>query len=63
MAKIIELCPYCEKEVKLANIPFVPQKCPNCGKMIKACSLCEWDTCDCDACEKKYCNKKEKLPI
>lgn len=38
-----ELCPHCEKEVELDNI-FKVQTCPNCGKRILPCSICEFKT-------------------
>ena len=35
-----EYCPYCNDEVKLP--PFLGiYECPNCGKLIVACSMCE----------------------
>ena len=40
MKTIIELCPYCDTEVQLEN-KFVPQTCPNCGRVILPCSICE----------------------
>ena len=51
---VTELCPFCEEEVELKAIKYIPQKCPNCGKLIKACSLCDLDKENCTACEKKY---------
>lgn len=47
-----ELCPYCEQEVYLKDpIKKVYQACPNCGKMILPCSLCDEDEISCEACE------------
>lgn len=50
-----ELCPYCEQEVYLKDpIKKVYQVCPNCGKMILPCSLCDEDEithAGCSACE------------
>ena len=51
---VTEWCPFCEQEVELKAIKYIPQKCPNCGKLIKACSLCDTDKENCTACEKKY---------
>lgn len=44
-----ELCPYCDTEVTLLN-KFEIQKCPNCGKYIKPCSICEHDNAKCSKC-------------
>lgn len=52
MKKIVEWCSECEAEVKIKAIPYVLQKCPNCGAPIRACCLCNPDTCDCEKCEK-----------
>lgn len=41
---IIELCPYCEEEVALAN-RFEAQMCPNCSNIILPCCICETDSC------------------
>ena len=46
MKKVIEWCSHCEKEVKINAIKCVAQTCPNCGKTIRACCLCDWDTCN-----------------
>lgn len=54
MNKVVELCPFCEEEVKLEKRQFFLQKCPNCGKPIRACSLCDQDIVNCSECEKKY---------
>lgn len=54
MKKVIELCPFCEEEVELKPIMFKTQKCPNCGKPIRACSLCNCESCNCAECEKRY---------
>lgn len=35
-----EYCPYCDNEVELKHEMTV-QKCPNCGKWICPCILCE----------------------
>lgn len=37
---IYEYCPYCEDEVEL-KWNFDVQICPNCGRPIVPCSLCE----------------------
>lgn len=54
MAKVTELCPYCDQEIKLEPRMHVLQRCPKCGAPIRACSLCDCDIVDCDKCEKKY---------
>lgn len=44
MKDIVELCPYCNKEVVLKNArEKVAQPCPSCKKLIYPCNLC--DTC------------------
>lgn len=45
--KITEWCPHCESEVDLIASKR-PQRCPNCGKWILPCSLCESCDADCD---------------
>ena len=40
MEKVFELCPSCDEEVCI-NAEFVSQVCPNCGKTIVPCSMCE----------------------
>ena len=46
-----ELCPECEQEVYLKDpIKKVYQACPNCGKMILPCSLCEENEMNCANC-------------
>lgn len=54
MAKIIEYCPECEREVKIKPIPYILQKCPHCKADIRACSLCDCDIVNCKKCQKKY---------
>ena len=51
MAKgsVTEWCPNCEEEAKLKAI-FKVQICPNCGKPIKPCALCDMDKVDCSKC-------------
>ena len=54
-----ELCPYCEREVKLKN-KFIRQRCPKCKKMILPCSICEyidWLSLD------KYYTKCDTCPL
>ena len=53
MKMVTELCPYCDEEVKIKAIKCELQKCPNCGKPIRACCLCDFDECDCEECGKK----------
>jgi predicted RNA-binding Zn-ribbon protein involved in translation (DUF1610 family) len=57
--KVIEWCSNCGQEVKIDAIPYVAQKCPNCGALIRACCLCDCDKVDCNKCEKKF-PKEEK---
>lgn len=51
MAKgsVTEWCSKCEQEVKLKSI-FKVQICPNCGKPIKPCALCDMDKVACSKC-------------
>ena len=37
--EVVELCPYCKEEVILENVLKI-QVCPDCGKLIKTCSMC-----------------------
>ena len=53
MKKIIEYCPYCEKEVKINATKHIEQICPNCKHIIRACSLCNCDIEDCNKCNEK----------
>lgn len=46
---IDELCPHCGDEVVLKSI-FANQVCPECGKLISPCSLCDFNKCDCKNC-------------
>lgn len=48
---VVEWCPQCEQEVKIKAIKCKPQECPNCKALIRACSLCNQDTCDCSKCK------------
>ena len=47
---VYEMCPECETEVKL-KAEFKVQTCPNCGKPIKPCAMCDMDKVDCSKCE------------
>ena len=48
--KCDEWCPYCESEVEI-NIDFKNiQYCPNCGKAITPCNICDKDHSDCSNC-------------
>lgn len=51
MKKIIEWCSYCEQEVEIQAIKYKVQECPNCKKLIKACSLCDTNKCNCNKCK------------
>jgi len=46
-----EMCPKCEREVKLKN-KFRVQECPKCGERILPCSICTHDKnyMKCDTC-------------
>jgi predicted RNA-binding Zn-ribbon protein involved in translation (DUF1610 family) len=46
---IDEMCPFCEREVKLKPV-FSVQICPYCGELILPCNLCDHNTCDCANC-------------
>lgn len=51
-----EYCPECETEVLLKNAELrKPIKCPNCGKYIMPCSLC--DVCG-SACKWENLNRE-----
>lgn len=54
MRKVIELCGFCCQEVKIDAVKCKLQKCPNCGEPIRACCLCDMDTCDCGKCNDCY---------
>lgn len=39
-----EMCPHCDTEVEIP--PYLGiYECPNCGKLIVACSMCETQNC------------------
>ena len=44
--KCTEWCSHCEREVELST-EMIIQQCPNCGKYIIPCSMCEWDNTNC----------------
>lgn len=48
-----EYCPHCDEEVELSNT-FIPQVCPNCGKTILPCNMCN----ECKNCpfQSKQCS-------
>lgn len=48
--KTYELCPFCEYEVELEPIKYTKQKCPICGELISACSLCNPEEMKCNEC-------------
>lgn len=43
-----ELCPHCDSEVKIPA--DYPSNCPNCGKTILPCSMCNMDQVNCNRC-------------
>lgn len=47
--KTTEYCPHCESEVEL-DCEFTLQRCPECGRLIAPCNLCDHDLCDCANC-------------
>lgn len=53
MKTITEWCSCCEKEVEIDAVKYKLQKCPNCRKPIRACSMCCCDNADCIKCSKK----------
>lgn len=60
MNKYTEWCLHCEHEVELST-EMKAQKCPNCGKYIAPCGMCDCDTCECSKCElSKECIKLNK---
>ncbi len=48
--KTYELCPFCEYEVELKPLKHIKQKCPICGELILACSLCKSEEMICNKC-------------
>ena len=48
--KIWEVCPHCEQEVELKPEMKI-QICPECGKWICPCSMCDCDQVQCCNCE------------
>ena len=58
--KCTEWCSHCEREVELST-EMVIQQCPNCGKYIIPCCMCDWDYTECSKCELvKICETKTK---
>jgi predicted RNA-binding Zn-ribbon protein involved in translation (DUF1610 family) len=59
--KVVEWCSHCDTEVLLEPNLSV-QKCPNCGKKIIPCCLCDMDNADCANCKlAKECEDKTTL--
>lgn len=58
---IIEWCPHCETEVEIPAHLCITQTCPNCGKEILPCSLCNNDIVNCRECGEGIC-QKWKMP-
>jgi predicted RNA-binding Zn-ribbon protein involved in translation (DUF1610 family) len=53
-----EWCQHCETEVEIST-EMIIQRCPNCGKYIIPCSMCDCDYADCSKCElSKICETK-----
>ena len=48
--KIWEVCPHCEQEVELKPEMKI-QVCPECGKWICPCSMCDCNLVECQNCE------------
>lgn len=48
----IERCPHCEQEVELKAVERLLQVCPNCGRLIYPCSLCNMDKTICWNCNR-----------
>lgn len=46
--KTNEVCSYCDQQVEIADTGI--SKCPNCGKWISPCSMCNMDEVDCKNC-------------
>lgn len=51
---VYEYCPHCENEVIL-SVDMEPQQCPECGKWICPCAMCENCKKPCDL--EEQCNK------
>ena len=45
-----EWCSDCCSEVQIKATFDEKQFCPNCGKPIKPCALCDWDSVTCNEC-------------
>ena len=50
MKKLQEYCSNCCQEVTI-DAEFKMQVCPNCGKVILPCSMCDMDSAKCNACK------------
>ncbi len=48
-----EWCPYCEYEVLLLDI-VMKQTCPECGKLILHCAICDQEETKCSECPYEY---------
>lgn len=46
---IYEWCSFCCEDVELPASPGI-YKCPSCGELITACSLCDPNEVDCSKC-------------
>lgn len=53
MKPIFEFCPHCQQDVELKE-EFKVQVCPNCGKPILPCAMCDNDKVKCSECPLKY---------
>jgi NTP pyrophosphatase (non-canonical NTP hydrolase)/predicted RNA-binding Zn-ribbon protein involved in translation (DUF1610 family) len=59
-----ELCPNCENEVKITN-EFKLQICPECGKPIKPCAMCDecMENCPLDEIKEMTANEYQDLAM
>ena len=57
-----EMCPECETEVELEMV-LKKQICPNCGKVIYPCSICDMDIVNCNECPLDAVCTKQKTEM
>ena len=58
--KTYEECPHCDTEVKLKR-KFKVQECPNCGKDIMPCSICDRSENRCAECPLEHMENKQRI--